>query len=533
MWLRSLVLGGIGVLAGASAHAFDFADLRSMVEERGIRSIEDLIPALPGSLRYRYAVVFSSRSLQGASFTSPRIVMYGEDARLVITFNGESGQRGYRAVETMEFNDSDRAFRFREIEFPERAEDARPVVFSEPNPDRCRLCHGTPARPIWDTFPSWPGAYGERYHAALSPEERAGLQSFLARQAEHPRYRHLLGAARFADPEFFRPGSATRYGGTAGEPPNAELSALLGALAFRSIARALGERPDFETYAYALLGASERGCGSLRDFYPNAQSQTVARAFDSFATHTSVANQRQARSKRNRLNRTNQSQATVAKIDDANAATMVRFLAETLLSESTRNWTLALEKDTYDFTMPPSATESLQHALLEEIGKRDPAILELNSYSTVSDSDRYCSYLRRRSHGALAGAEVGTVPIAASHRGSEVADRELSVGRTRAPDPTGASYRPAALNLCISCHQSGAAPGIPFSDEALLAHELAFKPARRGSLVDEVLFRLSPEAGSLRMPLGINLPDADRADLERYFRRLAPPTASQRAAPPE
>ncbi|HEY6924217.1 MAG TPA: hypothetical protein VI653_12165, partial [Steroidobacteraceae bacterium] len=67
---------------------------------------------------------------------------------------------------------------------------------------------------------------------------------------------------------------------------------------------------------------------------------------------------------------------------------------------------------------------------------------------------------------------------------------------------------------------SGIGPSIPFTDPAGLAHELQSRAALHGTLLDEVLFRLSPDAGIARMPLGITLSDKERAKLRTYFAEL-------------
>ena len=63
--------------------------------------------------------MFKSRSLHDASYENPRVLMYGEDAKFIITFNGANNQKGYDAIETMEYNDQDKEFYYREILFPE------------------------------------------------------------------------------------------------------------------------------------------------------------------------------------------------------------------------------------------------------------------------------------------------------------------------------------------------------------------------------------------------------------------------------
>ena len=229
MTVRRLIVLTVLLVIGPQVrgNGFDFAALHSLLTTRRIDSIEDLLPALPESLRLHYALVFASRSLQGASFESPRVILFGPDARFVVAFGGDPNQRGYNVLETMEFNDRSGQFLLREFEFQSHASGAAPVLISEPNPSRCQRCHGTPARPVWDSHPLWPGVYGERYNASLSIEEQVGIRQFLARQGADARYRHLLGTDRFANRETFRPSAQSRYSGTPPESPNAELSRLL------------------------------------------------------------------------------------------------------------------------------------------------------------------------------------------------------------------------------------------------------------------------------------------------------------------
>jgi cytochrome c553 len=86
---------------------------------------------------------------------------------------------------------------------------------------------------------------------------------------------------------------------------------------------------------------------------------------------------------------------------------------------------------------------------------------------------------------------------------------------------------PAALEICASCHQSDIAPKIPFASAEQLKEQLLSRRAPHGSLIDEIRFRMSPEAGTMRMPLGMNLPDEQRIELENYFVQLAAQPARQ------
>jgi len=498
-------------LAARLAHAdnFGFESLQSLVRTHDVATVEELLAALPEAQRRDFALVFDSRSLQAASFENPRVVLYGPDARFVVTFNGDAAQRGFRTLETLEFDAVTREFRLRELEFPERPGGAAAVRVSETNPERCTRCHGSPPHPVWDSFPLWPGAYGERYGATLSEPERAGLERFLARQPDHPRYRQLLDVARYADAHTFRPGAGAQYAATVREPPNAELSADLGDLQFQAIAARLMRQPAFAAWRYALLGIADGSCAPLADFYPEALWRTQRAAFERFARDTARGNAQEARLKGQRL------AARVTEPAPAGSDTLLplRFVAESALGIPTRSWTLALESGTYDFSRPPFATLPLRRSLLAAIAQGDDVLTTLSNSATSADGDRYCSYLKRRSRAALAGA-AGTESNAAASAPPALAAREPA-----ADSASGAP--PAALQVCVRCHETGVAPAIPFSDPKLLAQRLRAGSSPHGTLEDEIRFRLSPEAGAHRMPLGLNLADADQQALAAYFESLA------------
>ena len=496
------------------AAAFNFASLQSLLSQQDIGSVEELIAALPPVQRNRYALVFESRSLQGASPENPRAILFGPDARFIVTFNGSPAQRGFRVVETMEFDDESQEFRLRELLFPERAAGADKVVVSEVNPERCARCHGAPARPVWDTFPLWPGAYGERYRAKLSARERAGLAAFLALQATHARYSGLLGVKRFADPQTFRSSALSQYAGIPAEPPNAELAIYLSRLQAQSIARQLARQPAFELYQYALLGLADNACGRLADFYPDALWRTQQHGFERFARDTSVTNARQAQLKAARAATGGGAAVAADSATRDNALLQLRFVAESALGVSTQDWTLALERGSYDFTPPPAPAQPLRETLLAEVATRDAAVLDLSRYSTSSDGDRYCSYLKRRSRTALTPSNDSAQGVVALHQTSPLA-------RVDAAPAAGTIARPAALQLCVSCHETGVAPLLPFSDPRQLTQQLRVRPSAHGALLDEIHFRLSAAAGAQHMPLGLNLSDADRDSLEAYFAALA------------
>src|SRR6266480_4658606 len=166
-----LLLGLLGAAPPGQAAGFDFASLQSLLSHQDIGSVEKLIAALPAAQRNRYALVFESRSLQGASPENPRVILYGPDARFIVTFSGSPAQRGFRVVETMEFDDDSKEFRLRELLFPERAAGPDKVVVSEVNPQRCTRSHRTPSSPFTSAgcsrSPSRANWYGSRLSSSI------------------------------------------------------------------------------------------------------------------------------------------------------------------------------------------------------------------------------------------------------------------------------------------------------------------------------------------------------------------------------
>jgi len=291
----------------------------------------------------------------------------------------------------------------------------------------------------------------------------------------------------------------------------------------QSIARQLVRQPGFELYRYALLGLADNACGRLADFYPDALWRTQRPGFERFARDSAAINARQAQLKAARAAFSGGAAVTADSSTSDNALVQLRFVAESALGIATQNWTLALERGTYDFTMPPLPAQPLRETLLAEVATRDASIRDLSLYWTSSDGDRYCSYLKRRSRAALTPSNDGANGVIALDPTSPAAGA--------AADPTAVALasapaaetiaRPAALQLCVSCHETGVAPLLPFSNPTQLAQQLRVRPSAHGALIDEIRFRLSSAAGPHQMPLGLNLSDAERESLESYFAALA------------
>ncbi|MEQ1724057.1 MAG: hypothetical protein ABL930_12850, partial [Pseudobdellovibrio sp.] len=128
-------------------------------------AIDSFITLLPENYRRHFSLVHRSFSIQKASPMSPRVIMYGPDAKLMMTFN-----EGDQAVELIEWNTNAKTWDFSELKF-----DAQKRLVQENHPAKCVMCHaGTPKpvdmnnieayrgklKPIFPQYPFWPGFYG-------------------------------------------------------------------------------------------------------------------------------------------------------------------------------------------------------------------------------------------------------------------------------------------------------------------------------------------------------------------------------------
>lgn len=479
---------------------FNFDELSRLIRSGSVRTIEETLAQLPPELRANYTLAFSSRSLQAATPAAPRAILFGNDARLIVTFNGDPSVHGYDALETMQFEERSNSFHFREILFPATGGSAD---ISADNPARCAACHGKPARPIWDSPPSWPGMYGERYRAGLSKMEAAGMAAFLASQSSDPRYRHLIGARRFGDRSTYVASPHELYNGGTEDSPNVRLSKLLSSMNVRSLVAELSAAPAFMPHRYALLAAAEGNCGSPPSLFPARLQGVLSVAMANYSHSIATAASAQAAAKR--MRRSSLSDSYRAGVN-ASGLVALRFIAEQLLGLPRQRWSLALEADAVDLASPDGAL-TIDQVLFERLATNEPQWRDLRSFRGLNATDAYCARLRLRSLQELS-----------EYYGAASDDAFRVAGRPPAPD---AMRRPALLDRCISCHDGAVGPALPFGQPTALAARLTAGSYPRGQLIDEILYRLTPQAGAARMPLDVTPTVAQQRELESYFLRLA------------
>ena len=138
-------------------------------------NIDAFVGLLPKSYRRHFSMVHRSFSIQKATPMAPRIIMYGTDAKVMMTFNGGHDfegkpMAGGDSIEIIEWNAQKKTWDFSEITF-----DSNKRALHNTNPQKCVMCHaGTPKpvdfkniglykdklKPIFPQYPFWPGFYG-------------------------------------------------------------------------------------------------------------------------------------------------------------------------------------------------------------------------------------------------------------------------------------------------------------------------------------------------------------------------------------
>lgn len=217
-------------------------------------TLEQYLDTLPEAHFSHYVLMYKSRSLQEASHPNPRAILFGDDAKFIVSFNGHPHQRGFNSLEIIDFDEESRKFHFHRLNFPYRSKEDW-----EPNPSVCMNCHGNPPRPLWDGYFVWPGSYGSDAGGShiKNPFEVQALADFFSANSSHDRYRRLIPDVDWRFLEAGEDPSTYARKWMKGHAPQS-FGHLLAALNWKSIYQEL-EEPD--TYArwwpfrYALVGA--------------------------------------------------------------------------------------------------------------------------------------------------------------------------------------------------------------------------------------------------------------------------------------
>lgn len=163
------------LVSSAVAHAFQFDELKALVETHDVRSVEETLPLLP---KMNHVLMFKSRSLQAGSFENPRAILFNDDGTLFISLTAEP--RGAGRLEIIDFNRAEARFAFKTVQF---SAGARAVVNEAPT--NCAGCHGhmkQDLRPLWDPGLEWRGAYGSHDDQITGSPDEPAYRAFLSKR---------------------------------------------------------------------------------------------------------------------------------------------------------------------------------------------------------------------------------------------------------------------------------------------------------------------------------------------------------------
>ncbi len=170
----------------------------------GVATVADAIPLLPDDMKKELFLMTETKSRHKADEQHPRIVMYGDNAELIVSMSSHPEDPMYEVFELIEPL-SDGGYKFRLIDMT-----TNPPSLSQ-NDTGCQSCHSEKVRPIWNGYRNWPGlketTQQERSNYAAALPQRMGLLDEQARWSgevwnfQHARLyiRNLMKIAKTSD----------------------------------------------------------------------------------------------------------------------------------------------------------------------------------------------------------------------------------------------------------------------------------------------------------------------------------------------
>lgn len=216
------------------------AELHARLRAAGARGKSEALAAFPEELKKNFVLMRESRSRQKGTPLLPRAMHFTKSADFVVTSSGHQRADDFAAddLETMELDRESGQWRFATITLT-------PEGPKEPayNGRSCIACHGDTPRPIWGSYPAWPGAYGEQ-DDKMGPAEYAQFLEFTTLARSHEAYRHL--DLNKTDWGFYLSGSTYGY-------PNAVFGDRLGTRHAGALFTRLSSSPRYPRLRHALV----------------------------------------------------------------------------------------------------------------------------------------------------------------------------------------------------------------------------------------------------------------------------------------
>ena len=438
-----------------------------------IRSIEDFIAALPADYLSRHTFVYGTRSLQGASFEFPRVIVFGEDAKEMIAFNGNSQQAGFQQIEVMRFNDQSQSFQLHEIDFKESS-----AHVSEANPAKCLRCHGLSPRPNWNAYFFWPGLYGSEDDSLFSTNNYA-KHDFSA--VEVKAYEKFSSGARKAGRYKLLPEMKPVMSGYSIRP-NADLSGLLLVLNAGRISQKIQESPVFKNFRLGFGALLQAALNSIQTGSPQPLPDSMA-----FLKPGMTANLEMIRQSKINSLLTNES---------FHFSKVGPFMSERLTTGDggARLRNAHQNRSIYEDALGqpddgPGIAAFLEFSKILDIGKTDLSMVFPNRELDFNDSnfgfEKYLKLIVSRLFkteeiaqfsSAAANEQLRQIALALEKKNSDLAEKDQT------------NLSAAVFSSCLLCHQGNEAetPKISFHDSSIFMQELRNQPELKAAILRRI-----------------------------------------------
>ncbi len=540
---------------------------------------------LPATYRRNYVEFFRSRSLQGpyeTDYENPRALLFSD--KFIISFNGDPKQPGNLALEMAEIDKSGgkndlNVIKYYEVEFPVHEDDVgnrswqdiqSKIKYSSENPDKCKACHGDPARPIYPGYPIWDGSFASHHIDPQPPEELQGLQKYIDKVhgSKPSRYQQLtLGNYRPDMPLFDKYLNNNRMNHNV-------LNGILGEANEVRVARLAMKTPEYDKFKYALMGSFLR-CDGFEDFLPKKTRTALLSNIENkfqlktkwppeketgFINKIYLSDQLFLISDMGTYVKTPKEKITSEKYekkflqDLGGSEEFKRLQLDTFAIQNPvradplgadlrlimegrginiDNWFLDLTQPTYRFHDGSNGAIPV----IQELVKMDPTIdssiakyFRSERYPSDSEEKTLCKNLKNLSQKKLAGTNIQTIPpakdtavesqITTDNNRCGVKSKDITVQikelREKNSQNLEVKYPPTFTSTCKVCHDSEAkiAPRIPFSSPAEMTAWLS-KPENKALIKGKLL---NPDE-TRRMPPTRKLSEQELSQILNFIGR--------------
>lgn len=558
MLLIALLSAVIPRLSNASTSCLmgdlNSAGIRGLVKtirnpDCNIRKIDDVLAILPEGMRSSFALMYRSQSLQGphkVDYQNPRVILTNAateqtpEKQIFLSFNGKPSLAGYANLEVLEIDLSRKpedVFRYFDIQFPDETvtqtqswdEIQKQIQTSHANPAHCVACHGTPAKPIFKTYPQWDGSYAST-DARDDKNEVRQIQIFRKNTLadRNSRYRHLIW--RYDD-EALKGYSELQKGQMLNGNSNpAGFNLMLAEANHQRIAKAIKNDPLYRQFRPAILAASMK-CADFEGFipakvrsqldqnvmqsfdlqakYPVSEQNAIVRKFESYGEYQFgdgwlAIRERPWRSWPAMHLLWFDTLSNQGRDRSDKGVTAIRYLFEGR-GQDISSWFIDIKKNSYSMSDGRIWSAQLAFSMiqtdpeLKDIAYQLQGSYEMDVSPYQRNFSKVCEQLKASSVKLLEDVDV---PIL-KKSSSSVVDSGLKIPKV-------------FQTSCATCHsQAKIAPVIPFANPSQLNTWLS-RPENK----EMILYRLNTTDGFERMPLNRNLSKDELAELMAYIQGL-------------